>query len=819
VLRWLLIGCAVLVLAALGAVGSVVWLGKRAEPAYNGEVALAGLTAPVDIRFGPHAVPSIDAETLDDALFAQGYVVASERLWQMDLLRRLAGGRLAEVFGEAALPADRFFRTVGLPRAAEEAFAALEPEYRRLLVRYAEGVNAHIQAAAGRLPLEYRIAGFAPTPWRPADSLAIGEYMAWINSVNLREELTFLRLAERLGNARALELFPVDVGVPPPEDAARLPDYRSLVVAADAEPAMVGLVSNLILRGGASNVWAVQGGRTTDGGALLANDPHLGPSAPAIWYELELEAPGLHVAGLALPGVPLVLIGHNQDLAWGMTTVTADTQDVFIERLDRGARLESRQELGRDGESVLRPGGLWETVQERMETIPVKERPEPELLRIRSTSNGVLIDDVIGADNPDGLPTVRVAGALALRRNLDVPGRAIAALWRINTAKNVDEARAAGSDLRHVSQNLVVADRHGNIGWQVTGTLPRRGAGSGMLPLPGWEAGFAWQGWLPFAANPGVTNPPNERIVNANNRSVPVDASVPVGHSWLPPYRAQRIEEMLDLAGPLDAASMARMQADRDSIRARVFMASLRGVLPELRDLDPAAARIAERSLLHWRGDFPPDSRPAALFGLLVPALYRGLYGDELGEDLGALMALENNTYGPLDEALRSGRSSFWDDVRTPAVQEGLVHLWRTAVIDAEEGLNEILPDGPQRVDRLRSVVFSHAFSGQPLLGRWFEIGPVGLGGDSATVNVANASTLAPRQIGYIPSMRVVYTPADWSQTRGTLPLGQSGHRFSRFRADQLDDWLAVEAHPWPWNGPPKGQEQGALRLLPASTR
>jgi penicillin amidase len=167
VLRWLLIGCAVLVLAALGAVGSVVWLGKRAEPAYNGEVALAGLTAPVDIRFGPHAVPSIDAETLDDALFAQGYVVASERLWQMDLLRRLAGGRLAEVFGEAALPADRFFRTVGLPRAAEEAFAALEPEYRRLLVRYAEGVNAHIQAAAGRLPLEYRIAGFSPHPLAP----------------------------------------------------------------------------------------------------------------------------------------------------------------------------------------------------------------------------------------------------------------------------------------------------------------------------------------------------------------------------------------------------------------------------------------------------------------------------------------------------------------------------------------------------------------------------------------------------------------------------------------------------------------------------
>ncbi len=814
-LRSLLIGCAVLLLAALLAVGTVFWLGKRAEPVYDGEVVLAGLVAPVAVRFGPHAVPSIEAETLDDALFAQGYVVASERLWQMDVLRRLAGGRLAEVFGGAALPADRFFRTVGLPRAAEASFAALEPEYRRLLIAYADGVNAHIDAAAGRLPLEYRITGLAPAPWRPQDSLAIGEYMAWINSVNLREELSFLRLAERLGNARALQLFPVDVGVSPPEDAASLPDYQSLVVGADAAPVTAGLVSNLVLSGGASNVWAVHGERTANGEALLANDPHLGPSAPAIWYELELMAPGLHVAGLALPGVPLVLIGHNQDVAWGLTTVTADTQDVIIERMRRDLDPES----GQGKTSVLRPSGLWEVVQEQTEMIPVKDRPEPEILRIRRTSNGVLIDDVIGADNPEGLPTVRVVGALALRTNLDLPDRAMAALWRINTARDVDEARAAGVDLRHASQNLVIADRQGKIGWQVTGTLPRRGAYSGMLPIPGWEADSAWQAWLPFEANPGVTNPSEQWIINANNRSVPIDAAVPVGHSWLSPYRAQRIEELLDLAGPLDAAAMARMQADRDSIRARVFMASLRGVLPELRDLDPAAARIAERSLLHWRGDFPPDSRPAALFGLLVPALYRGLYGDELGDDLGVLMALDSNTYGPLDEALRSGRSSFWDDVRTPNEQEGLVHLWRTAIIDAEEGLNHILPEGPQRVDRLRSVVFSHAFSGQPLLGDWFEVGPVGLGGDTATVNVANASTLAPRQIGYIPSMRVVYTPTDWSGTRGTLPLGQSGHRFSAFRTDQLGDWLAAETHPWPWHGPAAGQVHGELRLLPASAR
>lgn len=808
-LRWLLVALVALVLLVAAAAGGLLWLGKRAEPVYQGEIALAGLAAPVALRFGPHAVPTIEAASVDDALFAQGYMVAAERMWQMDILRRLAGGRLAEVFGAGALPADRFYRTMGLPQAARDALAALEPEYRRLLECYADGVNAYLRHAGGRLPLEYRVAGFRPVPWQPEDSLVIGEYMAWINSVNLREELTFLKLATRLGNARVLELFPVDVGVPAPADVAELPDYRKLaqspVAAAEPPPAVAGRAFIApVLQGGASNVWAVNGSGVADGKSLLANDPHLGPSAPAIWYELELIAPDLHVAGLALPGVPLVLLGHNEHLAWGMTTVTADTQDIFVERLSQA------------GDAALRADGGWEAVSTRIEQIPVKDA-EPETLLIRSTSHGVLIDDVIGPDNPEGLPTVRVGHALALRRNLDLPERAVAGLWRLNTATSLAAARAAGEDLRHVSQNLVIAHRDGGIGWQITGTLPRRGRGSGMLPSPGWEAGYGWLGWQPFAVNPGVTNPPDGRLVNANDRSVPLDRAGIVGHSWLPPYRAERILEMLDGDGGLTAADLAHMQADRDSIRARVFMASLRRSLPEIRSLDPAAARVAEQDLLHWDRDFPPRSHAAALFGLLVPALSQALYGDELGADLPALMTLDTSTYGPLDEALRSGRSGFWDNVHTPAVQEGPAHVWRAALVSARARLDELLPQGPQRLDRLRAVTFRHAFAGQPWIGRWFSVGPVGIGGDNSTVNVANASMLAPRRIGYIPSMRVVYTPTDWSRTSGTLPLGQSGHRFSRFRTDQLKDWLAVDSHPWPWNGPPAGAALSELRLVPVA--
>ena len=751
---------ALAVLVVLTAACGLFWLGKRAEPVYDGEVALAGLTAPVSVRFGPHAVPSIAAESIDDLLYAQGYVVASERLWQMDLLRRLAGGRLAEVFGEAALPADRFYRTMGLPLAAREAYAALEPEYRRMLERYADGINAYRRAALERPPLEYVIAGFDPAPWAPEDSLVIGEYMAWINSVNLREELIFLRLAGRLGNRLALELFPADVGIPAPAQAAQLPDYRALAAAVAVPEPTRGLAARLPVCAapapgiGASNVWAVNGPRGEGGHALVANDPHLAPSTPGIWYELELSAPGYHAAGVALPGVPLILIGHNQDLAWGMTTVTADTRDLFLERMTG------------DGDQVMRAGGGSEPIQRRVEPIPVKGLADPVELIIERISHGVLIDDLVQARvaNPEGLAAVALRERLALRRNLEVPERALVGLWRLGIATTVDQARAAGADLRHVSQNLVVAHRDGSIGWQVTGMLPLRGRGSGTFPVPGWEPGYGWTDYLPFTSNPGVTNPAAHQLVNANNRSVPEDAPVQIGHSWLPPYRAQRIEELLDGAEVMNAEQFAQMQADRESVRARLFMASLRRALPAMRVKHPGAALIAERQLLSWSGDFAPDSRPAALYGLLLPALYRALYADELGDDLRLLMSIDFTSYGPLDEALRTDRSSFWDDINTANVAEGPADTWARALRAADAELQDILPEGDeQRLDRLRTLTFPHAFDGQPVLGDLFNIGPIGMGGDSATVNVANASPLAPRQIGYTP-------PYAWSTHPRTGP-------------------------------------------------
>lgn len=801
----------------IGTGGVVFWMLKAPQPRYAGVETLRGLHEPVSIRYGAHAVPSIRAASEEDLLRAQGWVLASERLWQMDLLRRLPSGRLAEAFGADALPLDRYFRTVGLPLAARVGFEALEPRYRRLLAAYAEGVNAWIRTHDDRLPAEYRISGIRPAPWHPTDSLVIGEYMAWINAVNLREELVFLRLAQRLGTQRALELFPTDEGLPAPADAVGLPDYRRLAADSTVDTAALLKTLDRIAQriaelglprpGAASNAWAVTGERTETGGSLLANDPHLAASMPSIWYELELKAPSLQVAGLALPGVPLVLIGHNADLAWGLTTAMADTQDLFLERTDGGR--------------VLRPDGAFEQIRTRLEPIPIAGRDEPQTLPIRSTSHGVLIDDLLrGGWNPDGLVAVEGPWSVALRTNLDLPGRAFAALYGLNTADTIEAARTAALNIRHVSQNVTIAHRNGRLGWQVTGRLPLRGRGSGAFPSPGWEPGYGWVGWLPSAQNPGVSDPPSGHLVNANNRTIPADYPTVISHTWLAPYRAQRIEAMLaqaqDTGQTLEAADMAAMQMDLRSVKAQVFLDALRRHLPAIEAVDPVAAAIARDELLGWDRAFSPDSRPAALFSLLQEPLYRALFGDELADDLPALIDLAVVSYGPLEEAIRSDRSSFWDDQTTPGHTEGPAEIWARALRAADARTKARFADGDaQRLDGLQTLRFPHAFAEQPVLGELFSVGPIGFGGDGSTVNKAGTSADDPERIGYIASMRVVYTPSDWSQTRGTLPLGQSGHRLSPYRSDQLEDWLKGRGHRWPWNGPAEDEEIGRLRLHP----
>jgi penicillin amidase len=801
-LGWIAFGL-LTVTACILCAGWLYRAAKRAEPQYSGQLQLPGLAQEVRIEYGPHAVPSLHAQSLDDLFFAQGYVVASERMWQMDLLRRISRGRLSEWLGERTLPIDRMFRTLGTGRAAEAGVEALPPRVLAWLQAYVRGVNAYRLRSADRPPLEYRLLGVRPEPWTPADSLAVAEYMAFVLSFNAKEELVFLRLARRLGADRARELFPGDEGVPAPRDGIGLPEtgVEGALLEAIDDYAVFASRHGLPVPGPASNAWALSGERTADGFPLLANDPHLAASMPSIWYELELIAPQLHVAGLALPGVPMVVIGHNPDLAWGVTAALADTQDIVVER------------LAEDGRGVMRPGGAVEPLRVRREAIRVRGRERPYELTLRSTRHGVVLNGMLGERR--GLPldfvTLSSSPLLALAWNLERPDGALEALYRLNTATDLGAARRAVQGFGHVANTFLLAHRDGDIAWQTSGALPRRAGYSGNFPMPGWEGDTGWQGYHPAASNPGGAQPASGVLVAANHRPLPPESARIMGQSWMAPYRAQRIRSLLAAKPRFSAADLARQQRDTVSLEARHYQQALRNLAPQLQHVAPRAWQLAERILLAWDGDMAPDSEAAALFVLLRRSLFEELFGDELGGDLEALASLYLVTYNPLQEAVRSGRSSFWDDTRTPE-RETPARIWGRAIRRAGE---ELEAGGWGRLDRLQRLVFPHAFHRLPVLGAWLDVGPVGVGGGDFTLNVMKSELFQPQRPLFIPTYRVVMTPGDWLATRGSQPLGQSGHRFSPYRADQLADWLRGGGHAWPWNGPAGGEVLGVLHLLP----
>jgi penicillin G amidase len=429
----------------------------------------------------------------------------------------------------------------------------------------------------------------------------------------------------------------------------------------------------------------------------------------------------------------------------------------------------------------------------------------------------VIVNDILGpiTGTPMDLPDIDMPYLLALRRTNDLPDLAFAGLVRLNRAETLEEAGAAILDFRQVVLTLMLAHRDGGIGLQVSGVLPQRGNGSGAFPSPAWVDGYGWKGLVPQSLNPRIIDPEGGALITANNRIVPVDYPVTISNAWMAPFRSERIAARLDAASSMTPETMAEIQIDRVSTQARLAQTALRQIEMELRAVDPGAWAIAVDHLLGWDGDMTGSSGAAAFYALLEPALYRALYGDELGDDLEMLTSMAMFAYSPMQETLRTGRSGFWDDLATTWTEEP-AEIWARALKAAKADLDARTGslDGV-RLDRIRTLTFPHAFGALPLVGRLFDIGPIGVGGHADTINVMKTMPLDPQDAIFIPSMRVVFTPADWSRTRGAQPLGQSGHLFSPFRADRLDAWLAGETHAWPWNGPTEDETIGVLRLSP----
>jgi penicillin amidase len=769
-LWWWALGSSVLIVG--GAIGSVGVLAYRSIPEWSGRARVAGISQSLELVRDRDGVAHVFARSEADAYFGLGYAHAQDRLWQLELQRRLASGKLAEIFGADALDSDVLFRTLGLRRAAERSWPLLDEATRSALDAYVRGVNAFLQSGAP-LPPEFALFRVQPRPWTAADSLSWLGMMAWKLSSNRDSELLRWRLSRQLSPQQIAEFL-----APYPGDEPVVPSLLGLQ-GYPLPPKATGQRAPLgpITSGLGSNNWAVAGSRTESGKPLLANDPHLSLTAPSLWYLAHLQAPGLDVIGASLPGVPGVLLGRNREVAWAFTNTGSDTQDVFIERLVPG-----------DAVRYEAPGGPREF--ERVhELIQVRGQPDHPL-EVRISRHGPVISEAYR-------PATQLTGegeVLALAWTALAPeNRSIEFIIAASHARSADELRQAARRLGAPTQNVVYADRAGDIGFVAAGLVPRRRADNvlrGLLPAPGWEERFDWQGFVPFDELPQQRNPSSGRIVTANQKICPPDYPFWLGAEWAGPYRAQRIEALLDALPKHTLASFERIQLDVQSGSARALLPLLLAAISgEAEALEPR-----ERALLDPLHTWDLQMRAAAVEPLLFSAwlrqVARAVYADELGELFEDVWA---ERVGFLVNVLsaKSGQERWCDDRRTPRV-EACPAIVAQAFVSAVAELSRRYGSDPAEwrwgrahVARARHAPLTHV----PVLRDWFDLVSTTDGG-SNTVNVGAYDIDdedAPFESHHAAGYRAVYDLSDAGGGAFLVNGGQSGHVLSPHYRDWLE--------------------------------
>jgi penicillin amidase len=764
-----------LLFCVLAALAGYAYL-RQSLPKTSGEILLAGLRAPVEVLRDGHGIPHIFAASPEDALFGLGFLHAQDRLWQMEMNRRIAAGRLAEVLGPSALETDRFLRTLGVRRVAEASLKRYDAETRAGLEAYAAGVNAFL-ATRPVLPPEFWLTGARPEPWQPADSVAWVKMMAWDLGGNWRAELLRMRLASTLPVARIEEFLPPYPGEAP----AGLPDLRELYRRIDKP------VRDLAGRFGeapdfalGSNSWVVAGPRSGTGKPLLANDPHLGLTAPPVWYFAHLHAPGLDAIGATLPGVPSVVLGRNDRVAWGFTNTGPDVQDLYIEKLDGAG-------------NYLTPDGP-RAFQVIPEVIKVKGAAD-ERLSVRVSRHGPVISDVLRAAQ-DAVPrghAMSMAWTALAEDDLTVQGA-----MRLARARDWETFLAAMREFHAPQQNVTYADVEGNIGFIAAGRVPVRKPANdlkGLSPAPGWDARYDWAGYVPFAELPSTFNPPAGAIVTANHRITPPGYAHHITFEWQPPYRARRIEAQLRAAEKHTIGSFAAIQADVVSLAARDLLRPLLKTAVA----GSEAARRALTALAAWDGSMAADRAEPLVLVAWWRELARRVYADELGD------AFQRNWSARpvfLQAVLedRGGQARWCDDVRTTR---------RESCADAaSEALEAALADlarryGPDPAKwRWGDAHVAHhphrPLSRLPWLAPLVDI-RVATPGDAFTVNVGRSDfdhAQEPFANRHAASLRALYDLADPQASLFIHSGGQSGNPLSAHYRSFSDAWARGEYVP-----------------------
>lgn len=783
---------------------------RRPFPTTNGELTLNGLQEPVTIYRDEFGVPHIYAQNQTDLFFAQGYATAQDRFWQMEFWRHTGQGRISEIVGEAGIDNDIFIRTMGWNRIAAETDAYYkkeQPEYYTLLEAYSAGVNAYIDENRDVLSLNQTVLELAGDPWEiepwtPVNTVSWGVVMSYdLGGRDLFHEIDRARLIKTFGEANIATwhpFYPYDdrpVIAPMEEITTVLPqkveEDETTSATINWQNVNLNIVGQAPITFGAgdfvgSNNWVVSGDHTATGAPMLANDPHLGIQLPSIWYEVGLHAPGFDVTGFSFAGVPGVIIGHNEHIAWGVTNSGTNVLDLYIEKINP-TRPNQYEYMGQ-----------WEDMEVIEETIQVNGGNDV-VIDVRVTRHGPIMTDVASvAESQDGATDV-----LAAQWTASLPSRVLQSVILLNQAQNYDDFREALRYWDVPAQNFVYADVEGNIAYQLPGLTPiRDNGGDGLLPVPGWTGEHEWQGWVPYEELPGVLNPEKGYIVTANHAIVEADYPHLITMYYDNGNRGQRIDDMIQAAiadGGVAADDFARIQSDSKSLTAAAYVPLLDGL-----SSDDAQVQAALERLRGWDLQERRDSVPATLFEIFFLHLKWNVLVDDVGADF--LHDVTDASAGTVFFQDLAGQANaiWWDDVTTPETEtreEIILQSLADAIAWLEENQGGEMNDWTW--GSLHTATFVSVPLGQSGIGpieAMVNRGPFPADGGQNIVNAMSWDWSDPAKVDWHPSMRMIVDLADWDTSQSIHPTGQSGHPYHKHYDDMFELFLNGEYHPMLWS-------------------
>ena len=791
------------IVAGIVAGGGAYYATRKSFPVTEGSVTVQGLQDEVHIYRDEYGIPHIYANNQDDLFFAQGYVHAQDRFWQMEFWRHIGQGRLSEIAGAATVDNDKFIRTVGFNRMAETAvsyYQQEQPDFMAILDAYSAGVNAYINDNRDDLSVHFDILGLVKEPWEiepwtPVNTVSWGVAMSYDLGGNMADEIDRASLIQELGEATVEQVWPAypyhnrPVIAPTEEQSNALNDKTNESKESGKEAHINWETVNLDLAGEipqqgfavgtgpfvGSNNWVVGGAHTETGLPYLANDMHLAVQMPSIWYEVGLHAPEWDVTGFSFAGVPGVIVGHNDKIAWGVTNLAPDVQDLFIEKINPSNAKQYEFE------------GEWRDMEVIEEVIKVNGGEDVDL-EVRVTHHGPIISDI--RDD--------VHDVLALQWTQQEPSRILQAVALLDQAQNYKAFRDALRYWDVPSQNVIYADIEGNIAYQSPGLIPVRKNGSGEVPVPGWTGEYEWEGWIPYEELPALYNPEQGYIVTANHAVVDEDYPHFIARDWADGDRGQRIEDMIERetanGGKVSINDLARIQFDSKSLPAESYVPLLEGL-----SSDDANVQAAVERLRGWDLYETQDSVPATLFEIFYMHLIRNVLADDIGqENLDKISLTAKNIF--MHNLADQLNASWWDNSKTAEKedwQDILLQSLADAVLWLEKNQGGNMNDWAW--GKLHTTTFEDAIlgaSGIAPIEAIFNRGPFPLDSGRGMVNAQAWQDSEPAKVNHHASERMLVDMSDLDASRSVIPTGNSGHPYNEHYDDQMPLYLTGQYHP-----------------------